>query len=211
MNTKVVVVDDHVLLSQAIGELVNGFDSFELAYLCNNGQELLDAMEQPNKVPDMVLIDINMPILNGIDTTTILKQKYPDVKVLALSIEENEATILKMLRAGASGYLMKDTKKAILLEALIQVREKGYYHTNTVAQLLVGQLIDDKPETVLKDREIEFIKLACTEKNYKEIAELMFLSPKTIEGYRDSIYEKLNIKNRIGLVLYAIRNKMFTP
>jgi len=211
MNTTVVVVDDHVLLSQAIGELVNGFDSFELAYLCNNGQELLDAMKHPTKVPDMVLIDINMPILNGIDTTKILKEKYPEVKVLALSIEENEATILKMLRAGANGYLMKDTKKAILQEALIQVRDKGYYHTNTVAQLLVGQLIDDKPQTVLKDREIEFIKLACTEKNYKEIAEVMFLSPKTIEGYRDSIYEKLNIKNRIGLVLYAIRNKLFTP
>lgn len=211
MNTKVVVVDDHVLLSQAIGELVNGFDGFELAYLCNNGQELLDAMEQPNRVPDIVLIDINMPILNGIDTTVILKEKHPDVKVVALSIEENEATILKMLRAGAGGYLMKDTKKAILQEALIQVREKGYYHTNTVAQLLVGQLIDDKPQTVLKEREIEFIKLACTEKNYKEIAEVMFLSPKTIEGYRDSIYEKLNIKNRIGLVLYAIRNKLFTP
>lgn len=211
MKTKVVVVDDHVLLSQAIGELVNGFEGFELAYLCNNGQALLDAMAHPAKVPDIVLIDINMPILNGIDTTVILKEKYPNVKVLALSIEENEATILKMLRAGASGYLMKDTKKAILQEALMQVRDKGYYHTNTVAQLLVGQLIDDKPQTILKEREIEFIKLACTEKNYKEIAEVMFLSPKTIEGYRDSIYEKLNIKNRIGLVLYAIRNKLFTP
>ena len=116
-----------------------------------------------------------------------------------------------MLRAGAKGYIMKDTKKEILEEALLQVIEKGYYHTNTIAQLLVGSLIKKPSEVELKEREIEFIKHACTEMTYKEIAEVMFLSTKTIEGYRDSIYEKLNIKNRIGLVLYAIRNDLFKP
>jgi DNA-binding NarL/FixJ family response regulator len=156
-------------------------------------------------------MDVNMPVISGIEATRRISQHMPNTKIIILTVHAENPFPAQLLQAGASGYLMKDTKKAILLEALIQVREKGYYHTNTVAQLLVGQLIDDKPETVLKDREIEFIKLACTEKNYKEIAELMFLSPKTIEGYRDSIYEKLNIKNRIGLVLYAIRNKMFTP
>lgn len=211
MKHTVVVVDDHTLLLQAIGGLVNDFENFEVHYLCKNGQELLEKFKNPKNIPDIVLMDINMPILNGIETTEILKEKFPEVKVLALSVEENEATILKMLRAGAKGYLMKDTKSSILKEALEQLMEKGYYHTNTITKILVGSLHKNENAVTLKDREKEFLKHACTEMTYKEIAEKMFLSPKTIEGYRDSIYEKLNIKNRIGLVLYAIKHDLFTP
>lgn len=211
MQYSVVVVDDHNLLSEAIGNLVNDFDHFNLLYTCKNGQDLLEKLKFPDKIPNIVLMDINMPILNGIETTKILTEKYPDINVLALSIEENENTILKMLRAGAKGYLMKDTKKEILEEALNQVIDKGYYHTNTISKLLIGSLTKDETAVQLKEREVEFIKHACTEMTYKEIAGKMFLSPKTIEGYRDSIYEKLNLKNRIGLVLYAIRNGLFEP
>ncbi|MCT8340860.1 response regulator transcription factor [Flavobacteriaceae bacterium TK19130] len=211
MKYRIVVVDDHTLLLEAIGGLVRGFENFEVLYLCKNGQELLDKLKIPANIPDIVLMDINMPVLNGIETTKILAEKYPEVKVLALSVEENESTILKMLRAGAKGYLMKDTEKSVLREALEQVMEKGYYHTNTIARILVGSLTKSHEDTELKEREVEFIQHACTEMTYKEIADKMCLSPKTIEGYRDSIYEKLNIKNRIGLMLYAIRNNLFTP
>ncbi|OAB78596.1 response regulator [Cochleicola gelatinilyticus] len=211
MQYSVVVVDDHNLLSEAIGNLVNDFDHFNLLYTCKNGQDLLEKLKFPDKIPNIVLMDINMPILNGIETTKILTEKYPDINVLALSIEENENTILKMLRAGAKGYLMKDTKKEVLREALEQTMEKGYYHTNTIAQILVGSLTKKPSEVQLKERELEFMKHACTEKTYKEIADIMCLSTKTIEGYRDSIYEKLEIKNRIGLVLYAIRNRICVP
>jgi len=211
MTYSVVIVDDHTLLSQAISDLVQSFDQFKSLYICKNGKELLDKLQEAKNIPDIVLMDINMPILNGIETTEILTQEYPDIKVLALSIEEDEGTILNMLRAGARGYLMKDTKRDILEEALVQIAEKGYYHTNTVTQILVGTLHQKTNEIQLKERELEFLKLACTEMTYKEIAEAMFLSPKTIEGYRDALHEKLHIKNRIGLVLYAIRNKIFTP
>lgn len=211
MNNSVVVVDDHTLLLQAIGGLVDDFEQFDVLYLCKNGQELLEKFKNPKNIPDIVLMDINMPILNGIETTEILKEKYPEVKVLALSVEENETTILKMLRAGAKGYLMKDTKSSILKEALGQLMERGYYHTNTITKILVGSLHKNEDEVSLKEREKEFLMHACTEMTYKEIAEKMFLSPKTIEGYRDSIYEKLNIRNRIGLVLYAIKHDYFTP
>jgi len=211
MQYSVVVVDDHNLLSEAIGNLVNDFEHFRLLYTCKNGQDLLEKLRFPDKVPDIVLMDINMPILNGIETTKLLTEKYPGINVLALSIEENENTILKMLRAGAKGYLMKDTKKEVLKEALEQTMEKGYYHTNTIAQILVGSLTKKPSEVQLKERELEFMKHACTEKTYKEIADIMCLSTKTIEGYRDSIYEKLEIKNRIGLVLYAIRNRICVP
>ncbi len=211
MNYSVVVVDDHTLLSQAIGGLVDEFENFKVLYLCKNGQELLDKIKDPKNIPDVVLMDINMPILNGIETTEFLKNNFPRIKVLALSIEEDENTILKMLRAGAKGYLMKDTKKEILEEALTQVIEKGHYHTNTVAQILVGSLNKDSEDESLKEREIEFIKLACTEMTYKEIADIMCLSPKTIEGYRDALYTKLKLKNRMGLMLYAIRHNFFKP
>lgn len=211
MKHTVAIVDDHVLLAQAIGGLIDGFENFRTIYCCHNGQELLDRLEHSAEKPEIILMDINMPILNGIETTKILAKKYPRLKVLALSIEVNEDTILQMLRVGAKGYLMKDTKKEILQEALVQVVKNGYYHTSSVTKLLVDQLNHETRETQLKEREIEFIQLACTEKTYREIADIMYLSTKTIEGYRDAIYEKLNINNRIGLVLYAIRNQLFKP
>ncbi len=211
MNYSVVVVDDHFLLSQAIGGLVQDFKNFKVLYLCKNGQELLDKFKESDKnIPDLVLMDIKMPILNGIETTEQLKKNYPIVKVIALSIEEDEYTILKMLRAGARGYLMKDTKKDILEKALMQVVDSGHYYTNTVSHILMDSLERDV-DTELKEKEIEFIKLACTDMNYKEIADKMFVSYKTVEGYRDSLYKKLGIKNRIGLMLFAIKYNMFTP
>lgn len=157
-----------------------------------------------------MLMDIKMPILNGIETTEILKTKHPEVKVLALSIEEDEYTVLKMLRAGARGYLMKDTKKVILEKALLEIMLNGHYYTNTVSQILTESL-KKNIDTEIKERELEFIKLACTEMNYKEIAETMFCSYKTVEGYRDSLYRKLGLKNRIGLVLFAIHHNLFKP
>jgi DNA-binding NarL/FixJ family response regulator len=212
MKYTVVVVDDHNLLSQAIGGLISDFEDFEVLYLCSNGKELLDKLKNPKNIPDIVLMDVNMPIMNGIETTTILREEYPQIKVLALSIEEDENIILKMLRAGAKGYLMKDTRKSELKNALSEVMQKGYYHTNTVAKVLVNSLKTEKTGvSALKEREIEFIKHACTEKTYKEIADEMCLSYKTIEGYRNALFEKLNLRNRTGLVIYAIKNKIYTP
>ncbi len=212
MSYSVVVVDDHILLSQAIGGLVEAFDKFTVLYTCKNGQELIDKFQNPKNIPDIVLMDVNMPIMNGVETTGHLYRDFPQVKVLALSIEENEDIILKMLRAGAKGYLMKDVRKSELQNALLEVLQKGYYHTNTVTKVLVDSL-SGKENSIdsLKERELEFIRHACTEKTYKEIAEVMFLSPKTVEGYRNAIFEKLNLRNRTGLVIYAIRHKIFVP
>ena len=206
----IVVVDDHTLLSQAISGLVNSFEDFRVLYTCKNGQEFIDQLVFEDKRPDIVLMDVNMPIMNGIDTTAHLKEHFPDIKVLALSVEEEEHTILKMLRAGAKGYLLKDTEKSILHNALKELSIQGFYHTNTVSQLLVKSL-DEDSTLALKAREIEFIKHACTEMTYNEIADKMFLSPKTVQGYRDSVFSKLNLKNRTGLVIYAIKNGHFKP
>ena len=206
----IVIVDDHLLLSQAISSLVNSFDHFNVLYVCKNGKELVTKLKTPKNIPEIVLMDVNMPIMNGIEATEYLKANYPEVKVIALSVEEEEDTIIKMLKAGAKGYLLKDVEKKILEKALNEVINNGYYHTKDISNLLINTLNEDYKDSkaLLKEREVEFIKHVCTQLTYKEIAAKMFLSPKTIDGYRDALFFKLQVKNRIGLVIYAIKNKI---
>lgn len=209
----IVIVDDHTLLSQAIAGMVNTFDKFKVLYTCKNGQDLMNQFSaSPKNIPDVVLMDINMPIMNGIETTEWVTVNHTKVNVMALSIEDDDATILKMLKAGAIGYLLKDTEKSVLEKALLEVVENGFYHTKNVTNLLMQSLSGNGGNgIVFKERELTFMKYACTELTYKEIADKMFLSPKTIDGYRDVLFAKLNVKNRVGLVMYAIKNKIYTP
>lgn len=208
----VVVVDDHTLLSQAIQAMVNTFDKFKVLYTCKNGQELVDQFSaSANNIPNVVLMDINMPIMNGIETTEWINENYSEVNVMALSVEDDDITVLKMLKAGAIGYLLKDTEKTVLEKALVEVVENGFYHTKSVTNLLMKSISGKiEQEITFKERELEFMKLSCTELTYKEIASKMCLSPKTIDGYRDVLFTKLNVKNRVGLVTYAIKNKIYT-
>jgi DNA-binding NarL/FixJ family response regulator len=209
----IVIVENHILLSQAIATLINTFDDFRVLYTCVNGQELLTRLDDDWSKPDIILMDINMPVLNGIETTKLLKIKYPKINVIALSVEENEATVKSMLKAGACGYLLKDIGKETLEKALIAVINNGYYYTKNVSNIVskLLQYNSNQSNTELKERELEFIKHVCSELTYKEIADKMYLSPKTIDGYRSHLFDKLNAKNKVGLVLYAIKNKIFTP
>jgi DNA-binding NarL/FixJ family response regulator len=150
-----------------------------------------------------------MPVMNGIETTQWLTKNQPDIKVVALSMDDEEQTIIRMLRAGAKGYLLKDINPSILQDAFRDVTEKGFYYSDRITNTVLSSLHKPQSELQLKDREIEFLKLACTEKTYKEIASEMFLSPKTIDGYREALFEKLQIKSRIGLAVYAIKNKIY--
>jgi DNA-binding NarL/FixJ family response regulator len=207
----VVIVDDHTLLSQAIGSMVNTFDNFNVLYTCKNGQDLVEKFSDEENIPDVVLMDINMPIMNGIETTEWITKTHTNVNVMALSVEDEDFTILKMLRAGAIGYLLKDTEKSILEKALIEVVENGFYHTKSVTNLLLRSISGNEvEEVVFSKNELQFLKFSCTELTYKEIADRMCLSPKTIDGYRNSLFIKLKVKNRVGLVTYAIKNKIYT-
>jgi DNA-binding NarL/FixJ family response regulator len=209
----VVIVDDHTLLSQAIQTMVDTFDKFKVLYTCKNGQELIDQFSiSTDNIPNVVLMDINMPIMNGIETTAWIQKNHSNVNVMALSVEDDDITVLKMLKVGAVGYLLKDTEKSVLEKALIEIVENGFYHTKSVTSLLMKSISGSMDEQiVLKDRELQFLKLACTELTYKEIADKMCLSPKTIDGYRNNLFINLNVKNRVGLVMYAIKNKIYTP
>ena len=208
----VVIVEDHTLLSQAIAGVVDKFETFSVSYLCKNGSELVEQFKSLKNIPDVVLMDINMPIMNGIETTKWITDNHPNVKVLALTVEEDENTILKMIRSGAKGYLLKDVDKKTLEIALLKIMENGVYHSDIVTEALMNSVTGRNQSVIsLKENEIEFLKLICTELTYKEIAEKMNLSPKTIDGYRDTLFVKLEVKNRIGLVLYAIKHKICVP
>lgn len=206
----VIIVDDHVLFSQALKGLVGNFSKFNIVTVLNNGKELVDYFSNENKLPEIVLMDIQMPIMNGIEATQWLKKNKPEIKVLALSMEAEEETILKMLRAGAKGYLLKDIHPSVLQHALNEVHISGFYYTENVTNTLLNSITKKEAplKVKLKERELEFLKLTCSEMTYKQIAEKMFLSPKTIENYREALFEKLEAKTRIGLVLYAIKEKI---
>ena len=208
----VIVVDDHTLLSQAIAQMVNSFENFRVMATCKNGNDLVQKLSLEEVVkPEIILMDVNMPIMNGIVATEWLSKHQPEIKVLALSVENDDNSILRMIKAGAVGYLLKDSEKSVLEKALNETVSNGYYHTREVANLLVRSLTKEENSIELKEKEITFLKLACTELTYKEIADKMCLSPKTIDGYRDNLFSKLNVKNRVGLVIYAVKNKIYTP
>jgi len=206
----IIIVDDHMLFSQALTGLVNLIDNFNVIKVLNNGAEVVDYFSNKNPQPDLVLMDIQMPVMNGVDATNWLKINQPKVKVLALSMECEEETILAMLRAGAKGYLLKDIHPSVLKHAINEVHSNGFYYTENVTSTLLNAHgnISSKSNVSLKDRELEFLKLACSEMTYKQIAEKMFLSPKTVENYREALFEKLEAKTRIGIVLYAIKHKI---
>ncbi len=208
----IAIIDDHLLFAQSLKSLINTFDDFEVTHHALNGKFFIDDLKNTSQLPEIALMDLNMPIMDGFETTEWLNKNYPTIKILALSMDDDENSILKMIRNGAKGYLLKDIHPDILLEALQSLLKEGYYHSKRVSDSLVHSLHPDAdlktPTIKLTDRELEFLKLASTEMTYKEVADVMHLSPKTIDGYREQLFKKLKVKNRIGLVLYAIKNKL---
>ncbi len=207
MKKSVAIVDDHILFAQSLSKLVSSFENFEVISVFKNGQELVDYLEDEKKSPDIILLDVRMPVLNGIETMEWLKENKPAQKVLALSMEHDEETIIKMITNGCGGYLLKDIEPEEFLIALNSVSETGYYFNSETTEALNHSIPSPKFEP-LSLREQEFITLACSEKTYKEVAAEMNLSPKTIDGYRETLFQKLQVKSRVGMVLFAIKNNL---
>ncbi|WGK64118.1 response regulator [Croceiramulus getboli] len=210
---KIVICDDHVLFAQSLEALVSTFEGCQVLFLAKNGKDLLDQLDQSKELPNTILLDYNMPVMDGYEALLKISERYPTVKVIVLTINQEEEVIIKMLRAGARGFLSKDIHPKTLKNALMEVHDSGYFFTEhiTATMLSAGENKGLKIDQIhLSERELDFLKLACTDKTYKEIAELMCLSPKTIDNYRDSLFKKLKVRSRIGLVLYAVRNHIIT-
>jgi two-component system invasion response regulator UvrY len=209
--TKIALADDHILMRRSLANSIATMGDFEVVLEANNGQDLFDKL-QPASLPDIIVVDIHMPIMDGFETAKLLRQRFPLVKVLALSMHESEQTVLRMLRCGARGYILKDIEPSEFRQALKAVAERGFYYSELVSARLIHNLnkMGDAADTdrlpIPNGREKEFLQLVCSELTYKEIADKMCLSPRTIDGYRDALFEKLNVHTRVGLALYAIRN-----
>jgi DNA-binding NarL/FixJ family response regulator len=212
--TKVSLVDDHSLLRNSLASLINGFEGYEVLFEADNGKHFIEQL-QKHSSPDIVLLDITMPEMNGFETATWIKQNLPAAKVLVLSMLDNDTAIINMLKAGARGYLLKDSKPAVLRNALDEVKGKGFFMNELVSNKMLNYVVDveQKKDTdiisQLSVNEMTFLKMSCTEMNYKQIAAEMHLSTRTVEGYRDELFRKLNVMSRVGLVIFAIKNGLY--
>lgn len=211
---KVVMVDDHKLFRKGMVGLMNDFANCRVLYEANNGEEFIRQISSGVR-PDIVILDINMPVMDGFETAIWLKKNFPKVKILALTMKDTEESIIKMIRAGANGYILKDAEPSELQFALNELMKKEFYYSDMVNGVLLNNLnnksearINNKEFKELNEREIEFLKLASTELTYKEIADKMFIAPRTVDRYREVLFEKLDVKNRVGLVLYAIKHNI---
>ncbi len=208
---KIAIADDHTLMRKALVNLLNDHQ-FTVVAQAENGRELIELVEDIKL--DVVLMDINMPIMNGFETTDWLRRKKPTVKVLALSMFADDASVIRMIKAGAKGYILKDAEPQALRNAICELMENGVFYSDFVNDKMMNKM-NGKGETLvdalisLTAREEEFLNLACSEMNMREIADKMNISPRTVDGYREQLFVKLNVQTRTGLVLYAIKNRLY--
>ena len=207
----IVLTDDHVLLRNGLASLVKSLGHTVL-FEADNGKDFINKCTAET-APDIVLMDINMPEMDGFEATLWLKQNHPKIKVLALSMYDNESSIIRMMKCGAKGYILKDSEPAELKEAIESLVNRGYYYSELVNSKIMQAFnnFDDDNSNIknlvqISEKETEFLKLICTELTYKEIADILKISPRTVDNYRDSLFEKLHLKTRVGLAMFAARN-----
>lgn len=204
---QIALVDDHRLFRSGIASLISEFDGFQVLFEAGNGEELTSKLT-PKVKPDIILLDINMPVMDGAETARWLRKNYPDIHIIILSMFGDAEKVLEMVKMGVRGYLLKDAEPHEFEQALQKVSLGEVYYPEFVTRHIINSF-NQKPELIkLNSRELEFLKLAATELTYKEIADTMCISARTVDGYRDQLFEKLQIKSRVGLVLYAIKNKL---
>ncbi|WP_341836032.1 response regulator transcription factor [Chitinophaga pollutisoli] len=211
---QIAIVDDHTLFRQGLTSLLSEYPEIHVAFEAANGAEMKDRLTAA-PAPDVVLMDINMPVMDGFESTQWLKQFHPDVKVLALSTFEDDKPIIKMLKNGAGGYLVKESRIADVVQAIRTIHEQGYFLNELISAKMLRSIQDNPTpgalQVQLSDNEITFLRLCCSELTYKEIAAEMKLSPHTIDNYRQELFDRLAIKSRTGLVLFAIKNELYAP
>lgn len=210
MKTTIGIVDDHQLFLKSLGLMISGFENFIVSVEAMNGKELQQKLQTAVMLPEILLLDVNMPVMDGPETASWLQNNYPQIKVVALSMNDNDKAIIDMIRAGCCAYLLKDIHPNELEKALKEINKWGYYNADS-SNINYRRLLmyEDKNDPLyLSEKERTFLKYACQELNYKQIAELMLVAERTVDGYRESVFNKLNVHSRVGLVIEAIRRKL---
>ncbi|MDX2046266.1 MAG: response regulator transcription factor [Chitinophagaceae bacterium] len=206
---QVAVADDHTLMRNALSRLVATFEDYTVLFEANNGLEVKEKLSQLI-IPDIVLLDINMPGMDGYQTVKWIHKSYPQVKVLTLSMLNDETAIIRMLRLGAKGYILKNADPEELRLALDSVMKKDFYLSEYISGKIISGLHKDagreEAPVVLSEKEKEFLVLICSELTYRDIALKMYVSPRTVDEYRNVLFEKLHVHTRVGLAMYAVRH-----
>ena len=212
MNIKLGITDDHQLFLKSLSLLISSLKDFTIVVEAMNGKDLIEKLESKKIEPDIILLDVNMPVMDGVQTADYLRNHHPAIKTVALSMKDDDATIISMIRAGCCAYLLKDIHPDELDKALHEIHTKGYYNADAAninyRRLLQHQ--DKQNELHLSDKEKQFLQLACSDATYKQIASTMNVSERTVDGYRENLFRKLDVQSRTGMALEAIRRNLVT-
>ena len=212
---KVILADDHVLLRDALAALIDSFEECKIIAVASNGKELVRLIEA-GQLPHIVVLDLNMPEMDGYETAQWLQDTHPDIKILILTMYDSEIALIRLLQVGVRGFLKKDIHPYELKTALLSVADDGYYYAHNTTGKLASlfqknqQNKSSLEKAMLTKLDIDFLKMASTDMTYKEIAQAMNITPRAIDGYRDSLFEKLDVKSRVGLAIYAVKNGIVT-
>lgn len=212
----IILADDHTLLRDALAKLINDFDEFTVLAQAADGNEVIEAVKNGPGNVDIILMDLNMPNMDGYDTAKWIGKKYPGIKIVILTMYDSEVALIRLLQAGVNGFLKKDIHPHELKRALLTIATGEYYYSNHTTNKMASLFRKTQnyksalEKLLLDDTEIEFLKFACTEMTYVQIADKMHLTPRQIDRCRDNLFEKLDVKSRVGLVIFAIKNGIVT-
>tara|TARA_R110001632_G_scaffold19898_15_gene59897 strand:- start:5001 stop:5684 length:684 start_codon:yes stop_codon:yes gene_type:complete len=213
---RIAIADDEELFRKGMKFLLEKTDGFEVLIEAENGQELIDLLKTSEKIPSIILMDLKMPVLNGVETTKIIHKQFPDIKIIALTSYSGKSFIVNMIDVGASSYLTKNTSPKDVIYTIKEVHDKGFYYDEDVMKMIHENLLSssgkriksDLDKNLLSKREIEVLELICSECTTSEIADKLFISPRTVDGHRNNLLLKTGTKNVAGLVIYGIQKKL---
>jgi len=210
MKVSIGLADDQLLFLRSLGTLINTLAAFEVTVEALNGEDLMRRLSQQKTAPEILLVDVDMPVMNGIETVRQVSQHYPTIKIVALTMKDDDASIIQMIRAGCCAYLLKDIHPDELERALREIQLKGYYNADAynINSRRLATFEIKQAALRLSEKERAFLQLACSDLTYKQIASRMNLSQRTIDGYRESLFEKLDVQSRVGMVLEGLRLKV---
>jgi DNA-binding NarL/FixJ family response regulator len=209
---KIILVDDEILFRKGISFLLEREKNLEVIFEASNGDELISFLQLNNNHPDIIIMDLKMPVINGVEATKIIRKEFPEIKIIALTSYDSKSFVANMIDVGAVSYLIKNATPQDLLTTINEVALKGFYYTDSVMEVIKQDVLTNKKvksnfdNNFLSKREIEVLKLICLQKSSVEIAEQLFISPRTVEGHRNSLLLKTGSRNIAGLVVYAIQN-----
>lgn len=211
---KIILVDDEVLFRKGISFLLTREENIEVLFEASNGLELMEFLKADNPKPDIIIMDLKMPFLNGIEATKIIRRDFPDIKIIALTSYDSKSFIANMVDVGAVSYLVKNTTPQELFATINEVAEKGFYYSDYVMNIIQKDIIANKKSkcsfdtNFITSRELEVLQLICKQKSTIEIGEKLFISPRTVEGHRNNLLLKTESKNIAGLVVFAIQHEL---